>query len=78
MKGSKVNNQTGVYGTQGLTSQLNIAGARDFGVGRASSPDVFYFIGGYGWGDSVGGGDLNDLWRIEVVHTADAAMWTLY
>jgi hypothetical protein len=62
VSGSKIGNQRGVYGTQGIAGANNIPGARQHGVGWTDSSGNGWLFGGNGY-DSVGQvGSLNDLW----------------
>ena len=62
LKGSFATEQGGVYGTQGVYSASNIAGAR-VASNSFSTNNKLYLFGGYGYGSGVGFGFLNDLWE---------------
>ena len=62
MKGSTLNNQFGVYGTQGIANNLNKPGAR-VGANAWVYNKKFYLFGGTGLASSGISGYLNDLWE---------------
>jgi N-acetylneuraminic acid mutarotase len=55
-------NSFGVYGTQGVSSDANMPGARRGGVSWVGSDGDFYLFGGDGYGINAQG-RLNDLWK---------------
>jgi len=70
MSGSNLQNQIGIYGTQGIPSSLNIPGARYGASNWIDSNDNFWLFGGFGY-DSIGSNSiglnnyLNDLWKFD-------------
>lgn len=55
--GSTMNNQAGVYGTQGIAAPGNIPPPRDSAVGWTDTAGNFWLFGG------LGPDDLGDLWK---------------
>jgi N-acetylneuraminic acid mutarotase len=65
-----IQNQPGVYGTEGTAAPDNIPGARSYAVSWTDASGNFWLFGGTGW-DSAGAlGNLNDLWKYS------AGQWT--
>ena len=63
INGANIIAQKGIYGTQGVSSAINIPGSRDSEVVFVDSNQKVWIFGGYGY-DSVGNrGYLNDLWQ---------------
>ena len=63
---------SGVYGTLGVASTVNVPGGRQLADSWTDSSGNFWLFGGYGF-DSAGiDGDLNDLWEFNPVSKA----WT--
>jgi N-acetylneuraminic acid mutarotase len=62
ISGSKVINQNGVYGGQGILAPGNIPGARLEQCGWADKNGNLWLFGGYGVPASGTEGNLNDLW----------------
>jgi len=68
--GSNTIDQTGIYGTKGVTDINNVPGARLNAVSWIDVSGYLCLFGGYGL-DSLGTpGDLNDLWKF------DGSNWT--
>ena len=71
ISGDSIPNQTGKYGTKGISSPDNIPGSREVSVGWTDLDGNFWMFGGRGY-DSFGfesnrdGNTLNDLWKYEV------------
>jgi N-acetylneuraminic acid mutarotase len=63
VSGSKLVNQTAVYGTQGLAAPGNIPGTRYWAVGWIDSSGNLWLFGGTGYVASGSSGFLNDLWK---------------
>jgi N-acetylneuraminic acid mutarotase len=61
--GSKVGNQPGVYGTQGIAAANNVPGAREYGVSWTDSSGNGWLFGGAGYYSASQVGELNDLWK---------------
>lgn len=68
MKGSNIIDQGGIYGTQGLSASTNNPGARGFGVGTwVDNSGNLWLFGGNGFDGSGGNGELNDLWKYNIL-----------
>jgi hypothetical protein len=68
MGGSTVTNLPGTYGTQGTSAPANIPGSRSFTATWIDASGNFWLFGGYG-DDSAGTeGDLNDLWKYQLLN----------
>jgi N-acetylneuraminic acid mutarotase len=65
ISGSSKMNQTGIYGTQGVTVSTNIPGARYGAVSFTDSHDNLWLFGGYGYDSAGTVGYLNDLWKYD-------------
>jgi N-acetylneuraminic acid mutarotase len=61
--GSKVVNQNGVYGTQGISAPTNVPGARTSAVGWIDLSGNLWLFGGAGFVSAGPSGVLNDLWK---------------
>ncbi|MGB9244295.1 MAG: kelch repeat-containing protein [Candidatus Acidiferrales bacterium] len=61
--GSKLVNQIGVYGTQGVPAPGNIPGARNWSVTWTDLSGNLWLFGGVGYGATGVTGLLNDLWK---------------
>jgi N-acetylneuraminic acid mutarotase len=72
VSGSSVQNQAGVYGTQGTPSTANIPGARAGSVGWADNAGNLWLFGGTGYDSNGLNDDLNDLWKFDI----DTLEWT--
>ncbi|MCC6370150.1 MAG: T9SS type A sorting domain-containing protein [Bacteroidia bacterium] len=66
IKGSSMSSQTGVYGTQGISSPSNTPGSRSGSAFWTDASGKFYIFGGHGF-SSVPGNSLNDLWKYDNV-----------
>lgn len=71
MNGSLGGSQFGVYGTLGLGAPANTPGARKAPVSWTDNAGNLWLHGGNGFGTNSSG-DLNDLWRYNVVNE----VWT--
>ena len=66
MSGSKIRNQMGVYGTQGISDPLNVPGGRYQAVSWSDREDKLWLFGGFGLDSSIPGDTkLNDLWYFD-------------
>jgi N-acetylneuraminic acid mutarotase len=70
ISGSKVVNQSGVYGTQGTAVASNVPGARSNAVSWKDSNNNLWLFGGFGYDSTGTTGWLNDLWKF------DGTNWT--
>jgi len=70
MSGGQVINQSGVYGTKGTPSASNVPGARINAVSWKDSSGNLWMFGGWGFAESGGAANLNDLWKY------DGTNWT--
>jgi N-acetylneuraminic acid mutarotase len=61
--GSKVVNQLGIYGNQGVPAPGNVPGSRNWSVGWTDSSGDLWLFGGVGYAITGPDGCLNDLWR---------------
>lgn len=61
--GSKLVNQAGVYGNQGVPAPGNIPGSRNWSVGWIDSSGDLWLFGGVGYAVNGANGVLNDLWK---------------
>lgn len=61
--GSKATNQSGVYGTLGVSASSNGPGGRQNAVTWIDSSGSFWLFGGLGLDAAGNGEELNDLWR---------------
>ena len=67
IKGSSAINSLASYGTQGVSSDVNVPGSRCNGVGWVDSNDNFWIFGGEGYTNSLSNfGNLNDLWKYNI------------
>ncbi len=67
MKGSKVINQSGTYGTQGMASANNIPGARVYSATWKDNAGNLWLFGGGGY-DAFGNNSiLGDLWKYDIL-----------
>jgi hypothetical protein len=62
MSGSKLINQSGVYGTQGMPAPNNVPGARLSQCGWIDPQGNLWLFGGFGVTPTGSEGNLNDLW----------------
>jgi hypothetical protein len=65
MGGSNLNDEPGVYGTEGTSSLTNIPGARFSASGWIDASGNFWLFGGSGLDSTSSLGDLNDLWEYQ-------------
>jgi hypothetical protein len=63
VSGSNINNQKGVYGTQGIAYPTHVPGARTEAVSWIDASGNFFLFGGYGYDSTGNMGFLNDLWK---------------
>ncbi|MHC4132490.1 MAG: kelch repeat-containing protein [Planctomycetota bacterium] len=71
VSGSKLSDQTGVYGIKGESDPCNLPGAREGSISWTDSEENLWLFGGYGFAESSFG-YLNDLWRYDT----NNGMWT--
>jgi N-acetylneuraminic acid mutarotase len=64
IKGSNSHNESGVYGTQGVSSSTNKPGAGANGNAWIDNTGNFWLFGGYRMGTSIYSDYSNDLWRL--------------
>ncbi len=63
VNGPQADDQSGIYGTQGVADTANLPGARYWGSSWTDANGSFWLFGGYGY-DSLGTvADTNDLWK---------------
>jgi N-acetylneuraminic acid mutarotase len=69
VSGSNTTDDTGVYGTKGVSDTANVPGARNESISWTDSSGNLWLFGGWGfaWG---AGSELNDLWKF------DGTNWT--
>lgn len=67
VRGSSGPNAIGVYGTQGVPSNLNEPGAREFAFSWTDASGNFWLFGGDGFASNTTFGKLGDLWRYNPV-----------
>ena len=67
MAGSVVDQQPGVYGTEGTPAAADTPGSRHAGVSWTDKSGNLWLFGGWGWGScfDCGGGSLADLWKYQ-------------
>lgn len=63
--GDKTRNESGVYGTLGLSSVSNKPGARSSSVSVTNGNGLLWLLGGNGYAQTGPQGFLNDLWRYD-------------
>jgi len=61
--GSKIQNQHGIYGTEGQAASGNVPGARGGGVSWIDGYGNLWLFGGHGYAESGNWDELNDLWK---------------
>jgi len=71
VSGSSTTNAIGVYGTKGVAAPGNVPGARERSISWIDGAGNLWLFGGFGL-DSSTYGDLNDLWKFDVV----SGQWT--
>ncbi len=64
LKGSNTANQSGIYGTKGVSAATNTPGARWFSSTFAYN-NKLYLFGGDGYNSGATAGQLNDLWEYD-------------
>ena len=63
VSGPQADDQSGIYGAQGVEDTANLPGARYWGSSWSDASGNFWLFGGYGY-DSLGTvADTNDLWK---------------
>ncbi|HMK25824.1 MAG TPA: kelch repeat-containing protein [Chitinophagaceae bacterium] len=67
ISGDKLIDQTGVYGTQGVSNPSNKPGARYVSSSWIDAFGELWMFGGYGY-DASNSGYLNDLWKYNAVN----------
>ncbi|MBL0152787.1 MAG: hypothetical protein IPP93_04600 [Chitinophagaceae bacterium] len=67
MKGDKLININGIYGTQGTAAATNKPGTRYGAVTWKDASGIFWMMGGVGYGETGTSGFLNDLWKFSTV-----------
>ena len=65
MGGDSYTDQTGIYGTQGVSSPSNKPGGRANSTGCTDSNGNFWLFGGHGLSSTTVTGTLNDLWKFD-------------
>ncbi|NDC79076.1 MAG: hypothetical protein EBZ67_14580, partial [Chitinophagia bacterium] len=73
IRGSKLRDQLGVYGTKGTPSLLNDPGARQGPVSWTDASGKLWLFGGDGYSTLSSTGLLNDLWKYDPV--TDSWTW---
>lgn len=66
VSGDNVPGQSGIYGTQGISSPLNKPGARIVFTSWKDNNGDLWLFGGQG-DIASGGGELNDLWKYSII-----------
>jgi N-acetylneuraminic acid mutarotase len=72
MSGSSTMEQSGVYGTKGVSSSSNIPGARSSSIRWIDDSGDLWLFGGTGYDINGSLGSLNDLWKYDVSND----LWT--
>ncbi len=72
ISGGSVNNQNGVYGTEGTAAAGNVPGARYAGVPWIDASGNLWMFGGYGYDSAGTVGKLSDLWE----YVPGTGQWT--
>jgi len=65
ISGSNYENQNGIYGSKGISNNLNIPGARSGASNWIDSDNNFWIFGGLGYAVNGTVGNLNDLWMFD-------------
>jgi len=65
MSGSDIPDQSGVYGTKGITNSTSIPGSRYYAASW-STGSAFWLFGGTGFDSNGSNSSLNDLWKYDV------------
>ncbi len=68
-------NKAGSYGTKNVASANNLPGSRERAVGFTDSKGNLWLFGGYGNGNTIANGYLNDLWRINILSPNPQWVW---
>lgn len=66
IRGSNAINQSGTYGSIGVSSNSNTPGAREGAVAWADASGNLWMFGGYGYESTANVGMLNDLWKYNI------------
>jgi N-acetylneuraminic acid mutarotase len=72
MKGSSVESQPGVYGTQTIPSASNTPGGRHLSTGWSDASGNLYVWGGNGLTNSYGVQNTNEFWKFDIA----TSQWT--
>lgn len=64
IKGGELN-AFGIYGTQGAPGSANKPGSRWNAMSWSAPSNTFWLFGGLGYGETMGWGEMNDLWKID-------------
>ena len=67
ISGSNTTNQVGTYGTKGVSSSSNTPGARSGSYTWKDLSGNLWLFGGYGNATTTTAGDLNDLWKFDII-----------
>ena len=67
IKGSFGTSQFSAYGTQGVATASTTPGARHSSVSWKDAAGNFWLFGGNGYSSGGPSGDLNDLWRYDII-----------
>ena len=65
VSGSSLPNQSGSYGTPGVTAPANVPGARQRSISWIDNSNTLWLFGGSGRDSAGAAGYLNDLWRYQ-------------
>lgn len=63
IKGGQLN-AYGIYGTQGQAALTNMPGSKWFAMSWSLPSDNFWLFGGLGYGETLGWGEMNDMWNL--------------
>jgi N-acetylneuraminic acid mutarotase len=66
VNGDDIVNQSGAYGSKGVSSLSNKPGARQYAAGSIDANDNIWLYGGLGFDQNGSQGYLNDLWKYEI------------
>ena len=66
ISGDNLNNQFGVYGSQGIADPANKPGSRERSTGETDASGNIWLFGGFGYDGTAGFGYLNDLWKYNI------------
>lgn len=67
VSGGSMRNESGIYGTKGVAESATIPGARPSSISWTDETGVLWLFGGYGYGSAGSVGQLNDLWKVELI-----------